>query len=81
MSLPAEALFRVWIYIKPTTSDKLLYRTLAAAQRACLHEDGEIEEWTAVEDSDRMVLLKRWIRLRSGQFVSQIHGADSGVHQ
>ena len=47
MSDPADILFKVYVFLKPHSLDKLIYRTLDAAQRACTSEDGEIEEWIA----------------------------------
>lgn len=58
---------RVWIYLKPHTEERLLYTSMDAAQRACA-VGGEIEEWHAYEDSDRMQLIYRWSRLEEGGF-------------
>jgi hypothetical protein len=74
MSQPADVLFRIWIFTKPQTYDTILYRTFDAAARACTMEEGEIEEWAAVEGSPRLVLVATWIRTR-GDFVMQL-GVD-----
>lgn len=71
MSQPAGILFRIWIYTKPQTFDMLLYRTFDAAVRACTAEEGEIDEWAAVEGSPRLILLSTWRRLHGGQWVMQ----------
>jgi hypothetical protein len=58
---------RVWIYLKPHTEERLLYTSLESAQRACL-VGGEIEEWHAYEESDRMQLIYRWTRSMEAGF-------------
>lgn len=68
MSQPASLLFRIWVYLKPQTSDILIYQTFEAALRACTVEDGEITEWVAVEESPRLKPVRTWIR-RSGAWV------------
>ena len=79
MSQPATVLFRIWIYLKPHTSDTLVYRTFEAALRACTVEDGEITEWIATEESPRMRPVCTWIR-RSGSWLecTDEHINDTG---
>ncbi len=72
MSDPADVLFKVYVFLKPHSLDKLIYRTLDAAQRACTSEDGEIEEWIATESSPRLRRTRTWVRLRSGEFVNEV---------
>lgn len=64
----ADVEFKIYIYIKPHTSDKILYRTFDAAQRACTHIDGEIEEWAAVEGAARLRYVCSWYRTHDGTF-------------
>jgi hypothetical protein len=60
--------FKIYIYVKPT-GEHLVYRTFDAAERAC-REGGRIEEWSCVEDSDRLVLTRVWERVK-GQLIDQ----------
>lgn len=72
MSDPTDLLFKVYVFLKPHSLEKILYRTLDSAQRACTHEDGEIEEWIATESSPRLRLVRSWVRLQSGAFVNEV---------
>jgi hypothetical protein len=72
MSDPADLLFKVYVFRKPHSLEKILYRTLDAAQRACTSADGEIEEWIAIESSPRLRLVRTWVRLPSGAFVNEV---------
>jgi hypothetical protein len=49
-------LFKIYVLIKPS-GEKLLYRTFSSAEAAC-RVGGEIEEWSTVEGSDRLVLVR-----------------------
>ena len=53
--------FKIYVLIKPS-GEKLLYRTFSSAEAAC-RVGGSIEEWTTVEGSDRLVLLRVFERL------------------
>ena len=61
----ANIVFKIFIYIKPVTHEKIVYRTFTAAERAC-RAGGEIEEWCALEDKDRMILSRMWRRYGTG---------------
>lgn len=65
MSAPTK---RVFIYVKPGTDERLVYASLAAAQRACTPIGGQVEEWHAYSGSDRMQLKCVWTR-RGSSFV------------
>lgn len=62
MSQPAGVLYRIWVYLKPQTSDILIYQTFEAALRACTVEDGEVTEWVAIEGVPRLRAARTWIR-------------------
>jgi len=53
--------FKIYVLIKPS-GEKLLYRTFSSAESAC-RVGGEIEEWTTVEGSDRLVLVRIFDRV------------------
>jgi hypothetical protein len=63
MSAPTK---RVFIYVKPGTEERLMYASLAAAQRACTTVGGEVEEWHAYDGAERMQLRCVWIRKGKG---------------
>jgi hypothetical protein len=60
MSCPSASLFHIYVLIR-ITGEHLLYTTLAAADRAC-RDDEEIQEWTAIEGSDRLRKTGTWYR-------------------
>lgn len=59
MAAPSK---RVFMYTKPGTEERLIYASLAAAQRACTTVGGQVEEWHAYDGSDRMQLRCVWTR-------------------
>ena len=56
-------ILKIYVLIKPS-GEKLLYRTFSSAEVAC-RVGGTIEEWTTVEGSERMVLLRVFERISS----------------
>lgn len=54
-------IFKIYVLVKPS-GEKLLYRTFSSAESAC-RVGGAIEEWTTVEGSDRMVLVRLFDRV------------------
>ena len=56
-----EMEFKIYVLIKPS-GEKLLYRTFSSAEAAC-RVGGAIEEWSTVEGSDRLVLLRTFERV------------------
>lgn len=54
-------IFKIYVLIKPS-GEKLLYRTFSSAEAAC-RVGGSIEEWTTVEGSDRLVLIRLFDRV------------------
>jgi hypothetical protein len=54
-------IFRIYVLIKPS-GEKLLYRTFSSAEAAC-RVGGAIEEWTTVEGSERLVLVRSFERV------------------
>ena len=60
--------FKIYVYVKPTDIH-LVYRTFDAADRAC-REGGLIEEWSCVEGSDRLILIRVWERIK-GKLIDQ----------
>ena len=54
----------IYVYVKPT-EDRLIYKTFAAAERAC-RVGGEIQQWTAAADSERFQLTQIWYRHQAG---------------
>ena len=54
-------IFKIYVLIKPS-GEKLLYRTFSSAESAC-RVGGTIEEWSTVEGTDRLVLLRTFERI------------------
>ena len=54
-------IFKIYVLVKPS-GEKLLYRTFSSAESAC-RVGGAIEEWTTVEGSDRLVLVRLFDRV------------------
>jgi hypothetical protein len=54
-------IFKIYVLTKPS-GEKLLYRTFSSAEAAC-RVGGSIEEWTTVEGSERLVLLRVFDRV------------------
>ena len=54
-------IFKIYVLVKPS-GEKLLYRTFSSAEIAC-RVGGAIEEWTTVEGSDRMTLIRVFDRV------------------
>ena len=55
--------FKIYVLIKPS-GEKLLYRTFSSAEVAC-RVGGAIEEWTTVEGSERLTLVRVFERISS----------------
>jgi hypothetical protein len=55
--------FKIYVLIKPS-GEKLLYRTFSSAEVAC-RVGGTIEEWTTVEGSERLTLIRVFERISS----------------
>jgi hypothetical protein len=62
----ADILYKIYIYLKPITYEKIVYRSFTAAEKAC-RAGGEIEEWCATEGRDRMIFTRMWRRYGTGQ--------------
>jgi hypothetical protein len=54
-------IFKIYVLIKPS-GEKLLYRTFSSAESAC-RVGGTIDEWSTVEGTDRLVLLRTFERI------------------
>ena len=54
-------IFKIYVLVKPS-GEKLLYRTFSSAESAC-RIGGAIEEWTTVEGSDRLTLVRTFDRV------------------
>ena len=54
-------IFKIYVLVKPS-GEKLLYRTFSSAESAC-RVGGAIEEWTTVEGSDRLTLVRTFDRV------------------
>jgi len=54
-------IFKIYVLIKPS-GEKLLYRTFSSAESAC-RVGGTIEEWSTVDGTDRLVLLRTFERI------------------
>ena len=52
--------FKIYIYVKPWSDDRIIYKSFEAAERAC-RRGGVIEEWTS-NSSDRFILTNSWRR-------------------
>jgi hypothetical protein len=62
--------FKIYIYLKPWSDDRIIYKTFDAAERAC-RRGGVIQEWAchlgpgdarACGASDRFTLRNSWRR-------------------
>ncbi len=63
---PAAVLYKIYVVIKPS-EERLIYKTFDAALRAAEGLIGtEIEEWHAVEGTDRLRHAHTWTIRRTG---------------
>jgi hypothetical protein len=69
---PATVLYKIYVLVKPS-EERLIYNTFDAALRATEGQIGtEIEEWHAVEGSDRLRHVLSWELRRTGLIKSVV---------
>ena len=53
--------FKIYIYLKPWSDDRIIYKSFEAAEKAC-RRGGVIQEWACNASSDRFTLRNSWRR-------------------